>query len=107
MEFSKSEGLPQRQEEKARARATSKAAKNKKAYEFFYTEQNGKILKVTAKPNGAYSEFIAKKPRAGTENSARLEAEYKSMIAKYKKEGAWVGSDMYDDKVKELIKQAK
>ncbi len=106
--FKDSPGLPARQAELARAKAdkVTKKKNAKKKFKFFYTEQDGKILKITAKPNGAYSEYVAKKPKAGKENYDVKIQQYESIKSKFKKEDAWVSADQYEDTIKKLIAAA-
>lgn len=106
VEFKDAPGLPQRVEEKARAKAESKKAKQVKKYQEIFTELDGKVLKVTAKPNGAYSIFLAKKPKTGKIESAQKLHEYNALIADLKKSGKWVDSSSYEEKITELIAKA-
>jgi len=104
--FNESPGLPQRQAEKSRAKAASKAAKNKKKFKYFYTEQDGKLLRITAKPNGAYSEYIAKKPKPGKDNFETKSQEYKVVLDSVKKDGLYVSADMYEETIQKMIANA-
>jgi hypothetical protein len=108
VEFAKAEGLPQRQEEKKRAKELAKKAKDKKEWKHIYTERDGKLLKVYAKPNGAYSIFIAKRPKNnGTpENEAKL-TQYKAEIEKQRSKKLFYTDYGFDEKIAEMIAEAK
>ena len=62
----------------------------------FYTIENGKVLKITVKPNGAYSTFIA-----------REETITKAEINKWKKEGKFVYSHEKDEVCSAFIESCK
>ena len=108
VEFANAEGLPQRQEEKKRAKELAKKAKEKKEWKHIFTERDGKLLKVYAKPNGAYSIYIAKRPKNnGTpENDLKI-AQYKAEIEKQRKNKLFFTDYGYEEKIKEMIAEAK
>lgn len=108
VEFAKAEGLPQRQEEKARAKAASKKAKEQKEWKHIFTERDGKLLKVYAKPNGAYSIYIAKRPKNnGTAENDQKIKQYVAEIEKYRSKKLFYTDYGFEEKIAEMIAEAK
>lgn len=108
VEFAKAEGLPERVEQKQRAKAASKAAKEQKEWKFIYTERDGKLLKVYAKPNGAYSIYIAKRPKNnGTPENEQKKVQYEAEIQKWRGKKLFYTDYGFEEKIAEMIEEAK
>lgn len=108
LEFKDQPGSPANQQAKKLAKESAKAAKSKKSYKHIYTEvlaESGiKLVKVTAKPNGARSIFIAKKPKQdGTPGASLRLKQYEDLKATFKKAGEYVSADSYEDTISEMI----
>ncbi len=84
-------GTPQNQQLKKLVKEKADAKKGKKYEKVFYTLQAGKVLKVTAKPHGACTEFVGSKKKN--------EEMFKASIAKWKKEEVWISEDDYEDTI--------
>jgi hypothetical protein len=96
-------GTPANQQKKALAKAASKASKKKVEYPHVFTEQDGKLLKITVKPNGAHSIFLAKKPKPGGETYHTKLAEYNNAIKSCKDQGKWVDGSSVDEHINKMI----
>ncbi len=102
--FEESAGLPGNEQAKRKAKEkSSKEASKKKLQESFYTMKNSKVLKMTVKPNGAYSTYIGKikKDKDGKSNKAEVEMS----ISNWTKKGEWVHEHEIEGKVKELLEK--
>ena len=111
LEFKDQPGTPANQQAKKLAKESAKAAKVKQTWKHIYTEviaDSGiKLVKVTAKPTGAQSIFIAKKPKVdGTPGAAERLKQYEAMKAGFKKAGEFVSADSFEEKINEMIKVA-
>ncbi len=111
LEFKDQPGSPANQQAKKLAQEKSRAAKLKQAWKHVYTEvvsEAGiKLVKVTAKPTGARSTFIAKKPKVdGTSETAQKIQQYEALKNGFKNKGEFVSADSFDEKINEMVAKA-
>ncbi len=112
VEFKDQPGSPANQKQKEIAQEAARKAKVKKSYKSFVTEivsNEGKfkLVRLTAKPNGAQSIFIAKKPKAdGTPGAAVRLKQYEDMKKDFAKKGEFVAMGEAEDKINEMIAKA-
>lgn len=111
LEFKDQPGSPANQQAKKLAKESAKAAKSKQTYKHIYTEvlsEAGiKLVKVTAKPNGSRSIFIAKKPKQdGTPGASLRLKQYEDLKAGYKKAGEFVSGDSAKETIAEMVASA-
>lgn len=97
--FKDSKGTPEVENKKRLAKqAASERKLNTNLRRTFYTIQNGKVLKLIAKPKGIHTVFI------GREKTMKKET-IRDMVTKWKKEGTYVEPYAYKDKLGEIVKQ--
>lgn len=88
VEFKDAAGIPANAHAKKLAKEKEKIQKLKsQLVKVFFTIRNGKVLQITAKPNGAHSSYLASERKY--KKSIGADA-FNAQIAKWKKEGSWV-----------------
>lgn len=92
--FAEAKGLESNQAAKALAKEKSlQAAKNKQdksSWPIFYTDKGGKVIELTFKPKGCYSNFL------GNLKSKKEKANLDGLITKWKSEGKFLYSHEID-----------
>lgn len=83
--FAEAQGIPANEHAKKLAKEKSKHKQQK--YDSVYSSKDQKVLKITVKPNGVYTEYVGSLSKKKPEAKGLVE-----QIAIWKKDGLWIES---------------